>query len=139
MRRSTLDTTVFKLDIKNSLGLDAMQARSTLKLHALSKPAEYAKERNVVYTAVVSHIVDKVFEDIWKVLKAGVLPDGSHIQIASAEWKPDLPDAEIADIANGFAKSIMESFTDIMDKILPDSFSAMADNKLMNSANVSVV
>ena len=126
----------FKLPISNALGIDAMSARNRLKVFALTTPGKYAATRQEVFDNVVTHFVTVIHENIWRVLKQGVLPNGEKIMLDKDEWSPNLPDSDIGDAANSLSKSIMAALTELLEKVLPDSFSQLADNKLMNTATI---
>ena len=127
----------FKLPISNALGIDAMSSRNTLKVFALTSPAKYATTRQDVFDKVVTHFVTIIHQDIWDVLKQGVLPQGDRISLDGTDWSPNLPDTDIGDAANSLSKSIMAALTELLEKVLPDSFSQLADNKLMNTATLA--
>lgn len=127
----------FKLPISNALGIDAMSSRNRLKVFALTTPSKYAETRQSVFDSVVTHFVSVIHEDIWAVLKQGVLPSGDPIMLDKTPWSPNLPDSDIGDAANSLSKSIMAALTELLEKVLPDSFSQLADNKLMNTATIA--
>jgi hypothetical protein len=60
-------------------------------------------------------------------------------KIDSNDWNPSFPDQEIGKLASGFAESMMEAFSDMMDKIFPDDYDKLANDKTMHIAKVRVL
>jgi hypothetical protein len=130
---------VFKLPISNTLGIDAIEARARLKNFALQEPAAYTEFRNEVYISVLRKMTEEMHSNIWNMLASGMLPGGAQMNIKGTPWAPHLPDQEIGRLANGMAESMMKSFDEIMDRVLPDDYKSLADDKLMNIAKVNGV
>jgi hypothetical protein len=130
------EKSIFRLPISNTLGIEAIEARAKLKDFALQQPAEYSKMRNEVYIGVVKSMVENAHDTLWNLLATGAMPSGDKIQVAGKEWSPNLPDQEIGRLANGFAESMMTAFEDIMNKVLPDDYKALSEDKQMNIAKV---
>jgi hypothetical protein len=89
--------------------------------------------RDSLYVPVVQAMVENAHLQIWNLLSKGIMPDGNRIQIEGNDWSPRLPDQEIG---NGFAESMMEAFSDMMDKIFPDDYDKLASDKTMHIARV---
>jgi hypothetical protein len=130
------EKSIFRLPISNTLGIEAIEARAKLKDFALQQPAEYSKMRNEVYIGVVKSMVENAHDTLWNLLATGAMPSGDKIQVAGKEWSPNLPDQEIGRLANGYAESMMSAFEDIMNKVLPDDYKALSEDKQMNIAKV---
>jgi hypothetical protein len=130
------EKSIFRLPISNTLGIEAIEARAKLKDFALQQPAEYSKMRNEVYIGVVKSMVESAHDTLWNLLATGSMPSGDKIQVAGKEWSPNLPDQEIGRLANGYAESMMSAFEDIMNKVLPDDYKALSEDKQMNIAKV---
>jgi hypothetical protein len=92
--------------------------------------------RDSLYVQVVQAMVENAHLQIWNLLSKGIMPDGNPIQIDGNDWSPSLPDQEIGKLANGFAESMMEAFSDMMDKIFPDDYDKLASDKTMLIARV---
>ena len=116
-------------NIKNTLGLQAMSAKGTLKAFALSKPVEYTKMRNEVYTKVLEKMVSTNYEIIWNLLSDGKFETADAFTVDGVAWSPHLPDAQIGKMANAFAESTMEAFEKIMSEILPDDYKNLAEER----------
>ena len=131
---------VFKLPIRNTLGLDALKSKSLLKSFALQNPVDYTKMRSKAYDTIVSGLVESNYEIIWNLLKNGQDEKGrTIISLDGTEWSPNLPDQEISKIAGGYAESILNLFDDIFEKILPSDYKSMADDKLTDLAKLKLM
>jgi hypothetical protein len=128
--------TPFKLDISNALGIESKRARAILKNYALQNPAGYSAMKDDLYTKVVKAMVENAHLQIWNLLSRGIMPDLQPLKVNGDDWSPHLPDQEIGKLANGFAESMMEAFTDMMDKIFPDDYDKLANDKTMHIAKV---
>jgi hypothetical protein len=84
-------------------------------------------------------MTEEMHSNIWNMLASGMLPGGAQMNIKGTPWAPHLPDQEIGRLANGMAESMMKSFDEIMDRVLPDDYKSLADDKLMNIAKVNGV
>jgi hypothetical protein len=145
------EKSVFRLPIENTLGITAIEARAQLKSFALQKPAEYTALRNEVYIETLKYMTKMIHKVIWDLLALGVKPGVGEqatrqINIPSSvpgegpiPWATGLPENEIGRVANGMAESMMESFKDIMERVLPDDYKRLADDKLMNISKVNGV
>lgn len=128
---------VFKLPITNALGLDKSGSYNLLKVKALKDPVTYATDRQKLFETVVSQAVEANYNLVWAVLAEGKIIDETGTQvpvkICGADFNPSVPAIEVAEIAGTLAKSVMSAWEDIFEKILPDSFSKIADEKLKAS------
>ena len=131
---------VMKLPISNALGLDAQRAQNILKIYCLNKPTEYSITRQKVFDCVVTDAVSSLHQTIWALLSSGVYVENDtekHIDFEGSTWSPQLPDADIAEISNKFAKSQVEMWNQLFSDVLPDRFEQMAAKKMTTSANIS--
>lgn len=129
-KAKTGKNSVFHMPITNTLGLEAQKARANMKNWALSAPEDYTAERNKVYMSVLEAMVEGNHDIIWSLLAEGKYNGEAHIKCKGDDWSPNLPDAQVAKLANGFAKSIMEAFDDIMSEVLPDDYKKLAEDKV---------
>lgn len=140
--RATQSESVFKLPIKNTLGLDNLKAKAQLKSFALSKPVEYTQMRTDAYTKVVESTVEGVYESLWDLLKKGEIKGDKMFSgsgdAVMRDWSPQLQDAEIAKLATGFAESIMNLYDDIFEKIVPSDYKELAEDKITHLAKMEI-
>ena len=122
---------VFNLPIANSLGLDRTAAISDLKIYALKQPVKYSMERNALFKKIVTESVELNHAIVWNLLSTGQDPDGNQlIEFGGDNFQPCVPDAEIAQISNSFAQTILKMWEKVFDDILPASFADAADKKM---------
>lgn len=131
---------IFNLDVTNALGLDQELQKTKLKNFALQKPVEYAAMREEVYRGIVVNMITDINNAVWAFLSEGKYPDKSgdeqQIKIDKVDWQPNMVDSEIASIANGLAKGVMDEFTKIFKEVMPDTFSTIGDQRLLNGGTV---
>ena len=132
---------IFNLDVTNALGLDQELQKTKLKNYALQKPGDYAAMREEVYRGVVVNMITNINNTVWSFLSDGKYPDktsGDEKQIKTdkGDWKPQMVDSEIASIANGLAKGVMDEFTKLFKEVMPDTFSTIGDQRLLNGGTV---
>ena len=140
-RYDTKKDSVFKLPIKNTLGLDNMKSKAQLKTYALQYPVEYTKARSDAYSFVVEKMVSDNYEIIWNLLKNGKV-DGVSIFKDNTNlngWAPNLQDAEVAKIATGYAENILNLFDEIFEKIVPSDYKQLAENKATKLAQLELI
>ena len=131
--------TPYRGNVSNQLGIEAVRQRSMLKTFALSEPAKYSAVRDGLYTDIVEQMVAEAHATIWLLLAKGIKPDGTKMQLGTADWAPNLPDQEISNLANGYSSSVMDAFTEILDKVFPDDYRKLADEKQMHIAKLDVM
>ena len=132
---------IFNLDVTNALGLDQELQKTKLKNFALQKPGDYAAIREEVYRGVVVNMIQNINNTVWTFLSVGQFPDPKtgdekQIKVGGADWQPKMVDSEIASIANGLAKGVMDEFTKIFKEVIPDTFSTIGDQRLLNGGTV---
>lgn len=140
--KSLEEKSVFKLPIKNTLGLDNLKSKAELKSYALAHPVEYTQMRTEAYTSVVENAVEGVYESLWKLLKEGKVGDRNVFDNSNdakmKTWSPQLQDAEVARLATGFAESIMNLYDEIFEKICPSDYKQLADDKITHLAKMEI-
>ena len=114
----------------NSLGLDAMKARNTLKIFALTKPEAYTALRQEVFDALVTDMVTSHHMMLFNLLSQGKYGD-KQIQLGNTNWGPHLPDKQVAALSEQLASTIHEIFVkEVFPLVMPDSFAELTDRKM---------
>ena len=121
---------VFRVNPRNILGLQAQKFKSKLLALALAEPATYFKLRDEVYQTIVETNVEVSYNLYWGILTKGEVM-GNQIQIEDKEgnpflFEPNLPESEV----NTFALEVAEAVKDIaeraVERVMPMEYKDLA-------------
>ena len=117
----------FKLNTSNYIGFEYRKYLAEKKAMALTRPVDYAKERN----NVVDLLTDKLSKD-WYNMTYNILTVGKHdnIDLELGKTIPSYPAQELAKLALSHTQTIVDMMDEIVELLLPESYLGTAMSQL---------
>ena len=139
------DTTNFKVDVKNYLGLENSAYKSRMMQIALTNPTNFYKIRENVLKNVIENAIGDLYDTLYNVMTSGLVKiggrdvnassDGGAVPAGGDAFRPQIPKQQVSEFALKAAKTLEDIVREAVEIMLPEDFLDLAKARIARTSD----